>query len=97
MAEHPEVFTTAEGGVSYNEGQYVKEVKDGKTFVRITDQGPRDELTEEWDGETDTSAELEGARTTAERANQVNITKDLPPNYSKTVTFEPEPPLTVEQ
>ena len=97
MAEHPEVFNTPEGGVPYKNGKYLKEVKDGKVFVKTKDPGFRDELTEEWDGEEDTSAELEGARTTAERANQVNITKDLPLDYWKTVDLEAEPPLTVEQ
>ena len=97
IAEHPEVFTTPEGGIPYNKGQYKKEIKDGKTFVTIIDQGEWDDQNDEWDGDEDITATLEGTRTTAERADQVEMFKDLPPQWSKTVNYEPEPPLTAEQ
>lgn len=97
LAEHPEVFTTPAGETAYKGGKYLKEVKNGEVFVTIKGEGYRDDLTEEWDGAEDTSAELEGTRTEQERASQVNITRPLANDFAKNVHFEQEPPLTVQQ
>jgi len=97
IAEHPEVFNTPAGESAYKGGKYLKEVKNGEVFVTIKGEGYRDDLTEEWDGVEDTSAELEGIRTEAERRNQINITKPMPNDFAKDVKYEAEPPLTVQQ
>jgi len=97
IAEHPDVFNTPEGETHYKGGKYLKEVKNGEVFVTIKGEGFRDENTEEWDGATDTSAELEGTRTTRERAKQVELTRPMANDFMKDVKFEAEPPLTVQQ
>lgn len=91
------MFNTPEGETHYKGGKYLKEVKNGEVFVTIKGEGFRDENTEEWDGATDTSAELEGTRTTRERAKQVELTRPMANDFMKDVKFEAEPPLTVQQ
>lgn len=86
-----------QGQAAYKGGKYLKEVKNGEVFVTIKGEGYRDDLTEEWDGAQDKSAELEGTRTERERRRQVELTKPMPLDFAKDVVFEPEPPLTVHQ
>src|SRR6266536_1216995 len=70
LAEHPEVFSTPDGGVAHDDGQHVKAVRDGKVFVESKVEKVIDDTVEEWDGEEDLGPELEGTRTTAERKQQ---------------------------
>lgn len=97
VAEHPDVFNTPTGQTAYKGGRYLKETKNGRVFITEISEGPRDDLTEEWDGAEDTTAELEGTRTVQERASQVNITKPLPADFEKNIEYEAEPPLTAQQ
>lgn len=97
IAEHPEVFNTPEGGVDHDEGKQVKSIHDGRSFVTTQLQDEPDERVEEWDGEKVGAPELEGPRTTAERADQKILGMKRPGSDSKTVTWEPEPPLEANQ
>lgn len=97
IAEHPEVFNTPEGGVDHDHAKSVKSIFNGRTFVTTKIEKERDEITEEWDGEENLGPELEGVRTTEERAGQSILTKKRPGTDSKTVNWEPEPPLTADQ
>jgi len=51
----------------------------------------------EWDGEEYTGGELEGTRTEKERKGQSVIGMKRPGSDKKTVQWDPEPALTVEQ
>lgn len=96
MAEHPEVFTTPEGGVSHDGGRHTKQVKNDNVFVRSKFEPEVDWSKEEWDGEQG-APELEGVRTTAERKHQKVLGMERPGEDEKQVTWEPEPPLTADQ
>lgn len=97
IADHPDVFTRTEGQAAYRGGKYLLQTWNGQPFVVVKDEGIRDDLTEEWDGAADTSAELEGPRSSRERAKQVVISKPLPADYEKDVVYPEEPPLTAQQ
>lgn len=98
LAEHPEVFETKEGGVSHDGGRHVKETKNGRMFVTTKPDNEYDELTVEWDGEKDTGGELEGSRTMEERKGQAALhARERPTSDTKTVHWDPEPPLNAEQ
>lgn len=98
VAEHPDVFSTKEGGVAHDGSRHVKEVKNGRTFITTKQEKEYDELTVEWDGETDSGGELEGVRTTAERKGQAaSHGRERPGTDTKTVKWDPEPPLNAEQ
>lgn len=96
MEEHPEVFTTPEGGVHHDAERRVKEVRYGKHFVRTRIDKEYDDTRDEWDGEEDV-AELEGTRTQEERKGQVIIGMERPGEDLKQVSLEPEPQLTADQ
>jgi NADH dehydrogenase (ubiquinone) 1 alpha subcomplex subunit 5 len=97
IAEHPEVFTTPEGGVAHDGGKHLKEVFDGKSFVTTKPDKAVDDLIDEWDGEENLGPELEGTRTTAERKGQSVLGQKRPGSDTKSVEWEAEPKLTVEQ
>ena len=97
VAEHPEVFNTPEGGVDYDGGRHLKEIKGGKTFVTSRIDKEYDDYYEEWDGETDTGPALEGTRSTEERKGQKILGLKRPGEDEKQVKWEPEPPLTADQ
>lgn len=94
--EHPDVFSTPEGGVPHDGGKLVANKRDGKTFV--TTQLPRemDERLEEWDGE-EVRPQAEGNRSAAERADQIDMLKARPGSDEKHVEWEQEPPLEAAQ
>lgn len=97
LAEHPEVFNTPEGGVDHDGGRHIKSVADGKVFVTTKLGEEKDELLDEWDGEVNTRPELEGVRSAAERKGQATLGAKRPGSDTKTVAWEPEPPLSAEQ
>lgn len=96
MAAHPEVFSTPEGGVHFDEGRHVKLKAGGKVFVQTKIDKEVDWSKEEWDGEEGT-AELEGVRTTEERKGQSVLGKERPGEDEKQVVWEVEPALNVDQ
>lgn len=97
LAEHPEVFNTPEGAVAHDGERHLREIKDGKSFVTTKIEPPYDDTTVEWDGEKYTGGEFEGVRTAKERKGQSTIARDRPGSDTKTVNWDPEPALTVEQ
>jgi NADH dehydrogenase (ubiquinone) 1 alpha subcomplex subunit 5 len=97
LAEHPEVFNTPEGGVAFEGGKHLREVKGGKVFVTSKIDKELDDYVDEWDGEIDHGPELEGTRTAAERKGQQILGMQRPGEDEKKVTWEPEPPLTADQ
>lgn len=97
LADHPEVFNTAEGTVAHDEGRHVKEVIGGRSFVTSKPEREYDERIVEWDSEKDEGPQLEGTRTAAERKVQQSWGIERPGSEIKTVQWEPEPPLTADQ
>lgn len=97
IAENPEVFNTPEGGVDHEEGKHIRIVRDGRSFVSTRLKDEPDERLEEWDGEEVGAPELEGTRTTEERAGQKVVGMKRPGSDEKTVTWEHEPPLEASQ
>ncbi|KAI9821308.1 MAG: hypothetical protein M1827_004044 [Pycnora praestabilis] len=100
IAEHPEVFNTPTGGVDHeggSSGKHVKNVRDGRSFVTTELGDEPDERLEEWDGQTLEEPQLEGPKTTAERASQDDIGLRRPGTDRKTLHWEPEPPLDKSQ
>ncbi|KZF25321.1 hypothetical protein L228DRAFT_244132 [Xylona heveae TC161] len=92
METHPEVFKSS----GPQAGRSQKISHHGRTFVATELREPPDEREEEWDGEHVGPPELEGTRTSAERAGQKNLAHD---EYeaSKTVEWDPEPLLEASQ
>lgn len=99
IAENPNVFNTPTGGVDHDGGKHIKSVADGKVFVTTKIDRNIDDLVDEWDGEKNEGPELEGVRSTAERAGQAILGKKRPGSDepSKKITWESEPALTAEQ
>ncbi len=97
IKENPEVFNTPEGGVDHDEGRHLRLLRDGKMFVRTKVDDEYDDTTDEWDGEENLGAELEGTRTTEERKGQSTLRLERPGSDTKTITWEEEPALTAEQ
>ncbi|THV49492.1 hypothetical protein BGAL_0192g00090 [Botrytis galanthina] len=96
LAAHPEVFTTPEGGIHFDQGKNKKLSAGGKVFVQSEIEKEVDWSKEEWDGE-EGSAELEGVRTTQERKGQSVLAKERPGEDEKQVIWENEPALNVDQ
>ena len=97
VKEHPEVFTTSQGGVPHDEEKHVKKTVGGSVFVIEKPEPEFNEVETEWDSEENTGPELEGTRTKEERAKQGAWGGERPGSDVKTVTLDPEPPLSVEQ
>ncbi len=97
IAEHPEVFNTPEGSVPHEGGKHLKAERDGRLFISTALREETDERLEEWDGEPVGAPELEGTRSTEERADQKVLGMERPGSDEKTVTWEPEPPLDASQ
>jgi NADH dehydrogenase (ubiquinone) 1 alpha subcomplex subunit 5 len=95
IAEHPEQFQLASGRVDGSGARTV--TLGGTTFLVGKSHGEHDIRTEEWDGETDEGAELEGPRSAEERADQVLIAERVALNEVTKVTWEAEPQLTADQ
>lgn len=97
MEEHPDVFNTAEGEVPHDDSRHVRVERDGKAFVVTKVEKPYDDTAVEWDGEEYTGGELEGTRSEKDRKGQGIIGLKRPGTDSKTVRWDPEPPLSIEQ
>ena len=97
VADNPEVFNTPSGGVDHDGGRHLKETLDGRQFVTSKVDKVVDDTRDEWDGEENLGPELEGTRTTAERKGQSVLGKERPGDDLKTIAWDPEPLLTVEQ
>jgi NADH dehydrogenase (ubiquinone) 1 alpha subcomplex subunit 5 len=97
IKEHPEVFNTPEGGVAHEGGKHFREIKAGLSFVTTKAEPEHDDYTTEWDGEKYTGGEEEGIRSAKERKDQVTIGRERPGSDTKTVAWDPEPLLTIEQ
>ena len=97
MSEHPDVFNTPEGGVDFDNARHTKNTRDGKMFVVTKVDEEYDDTRVEWDGEEDTSPELEGVRTTEERKGQKVLGMERPGQDVKTIEWDPEPALTADQ
>ncbi|KAF7560780.1 hypothetical protein G7046_g3364 [Stylonectria norvegica] len=80
------------------DGGEVRTVKMGdKTFIVGRKHIPGDIRKEEWDGEEDEGAELEGIRTAAERADQALWAERRPLEDHEKVEWVDEPQLTADQ
>jgi len=73
------------------------EMRAGKQFVTTRLEKEFDDIREEWDGEKDLGAELEGTRNTEERRGQSVLGMKRPGEDVKTVEWESEPALSLEQ
>jgi NADH dehydrogenase (ubiquinone) 1 alpha subcomplex subunit 5 len=88
-------FRVASGRI---DGSEVRTVKLGdKIFVVGRRHEDVDERLEEWDGEADEGAELEGIRTAKEREDQVVWAERKPLEDHEQVEWEDEPQLTADQ
>lgn len=95
IAKNPGQFAVSSGRV---DGSAAKTVKLGdRIFIIGSRHDEGDIRTEEWNGEADEGGELEGARTPAERADQVIWAERKPLEDHEKVEWEDEPQLTAEQ
>lgn len=95
VAKNAAQFRVASGRI---DGSEVRTVKFGdKVFVVGRKHEEIDERLEEWDGEADEGAELEGIRTAEERKDQVIWAERKPLEDHEQVEWEDEPQLTAEQ
>ncbi|KAK5998188.1 Complex I-29.9kD [Cladobotryum mycophilum] len=93
--KNPEQFRVSSGRV---DGSGVKTVKLGnRVFVVGSRPEAGDIRIEEWNGEEDEGAELEGIRTPEERKDQVIWAERKPLEHHEKVEWEDEPQLTAEQ
>lgn len=70
--------------------------RNGQKYMMRHEPPAKDIRYEEWDGEIDEGAELEGPRSADERADQELIFERKPEQLAK-VHWEPEPQLTAQQ
>lgn len=88
-------FRVASGRI---DGSEVRTVKLGdKIFVVGRKHEDVDERLEEWDGEADEGAELEGIRTAKEREDQVVWAERKPLEDHEQVEWQDEPQMTADQ
>lgn len=88
-------FRVASGRI---DGSEVRTVKLGdKIFVVGRKHEDVDERIEEWDGEADEGAELEGIRTAKEREDQVVWAERKPLEDHEKVEWQDEPQMTADQ
>ena len=95
--EHPDVFSTPEGGVEHDGGKHVKSTRDGRSFVTTKQTQEPDERLQEWDGEKVEAPEPEGTVSSAERASQALLGRARPGSDEKQIAWEPEPALEASQ
>lgn len=95
IAKNKDQFLVSSGAV---DGSAARTVKLGdRIFIVGTKHRDIDSRVEEWDGEADDGGELEGARTPAERADQVIWAERKPLHDHEKVEWEDEPQLTADQ
>lgn len=95
VSKNREQFRVASGRVDGSEARTVK--LGDRVFVVGAKHEPGDVRTEEWDGEEDEGAELEGIRTKEERSDQVIWAERKPLQDHEKVEWEDEPQLTADQ
>jgi NADH dehydrogenase (ubiquinone) 1 alpha subcomplex subunit 5 len=96
IAEHPEVFNTPEGGMDHDVGRHVRAIRHGNMFVTSKREKFYDDTTEEWDGEKGAPG-LEGTRSAKKKKGLDVLGLERPGSETKTVAWEQEPSLSVEQ
>ncbi|TKA50017.1 hypothetical protein B0A49_11738 [Cryomyces minteri] len=90
VAKNPQAFTTYGVGVKHEHG--------GRQFVTTRVESGVDEREEEWDGEMIEAPELEGVRSSRERAGQAaGLARPLEAEELKNFELEKEPSLTAQQ
>ena len=97
IKDHPEVFNTPAGEVAHEGGKHLREIKAGLSFVTTKAEQEYEEREDEWDREKYTGGELEGIRSAEARKDQETIGAERPGSDFKTVKWEPEPILTIDQ
>lgn len=95
IASNPGQFRVASGRLDGSEARTVK--MGDKLFVVGRKHAAVDERVEEWDGEADEGAELEGARTLEERKDQALWAERKPLEDHEQVEWVDEPQLTADQ
>jgi NADH dehydrogenase (ubiquinone) 1 alpha subcomplex subunit 5 len=72
IEKHPEAYTAIDEGITRNNDRYASEI-----ISELALNQPVDDTIEEWDGEEVSAGELEGTRSTIERAAQAEMLKEL--------------------
>ncbi|CAM1511122.1 Fc.00g086350.m01.CDS01 [Cosmosporella sp. VM-42] len=93
--KHQAQFRVASGRLDGSEARTVK--LGDKIFIVGRRHQPGDIRAEEWDGEENEGAELEGIRTAEERKDQVVWAERKPLEDHEQVEWEDEPQLTADQ
>ena len=96
LAEHPDEFTSV-GSDSVSGARAIKVERGGQAFVVRHIPAKEDMRYQEWDGELDEGAELEGSRTLEEKEDLRHIFERRDLNDVEHVEWEPEPQLTADQ
>lgn len=95
LDENPDGFRITNNSTLNGASMRVVE-RNGQKYMMRHEPQEKDIRYQEWDGEIDEGAELEGPRSAEERADQELIFERKPEQLAK-VHWEPEPQLTVEQ
>lgn len=95
VRKNPEQFRVTSGRVDGSEAKTVK--LGNRVFVVGARHEAGDVRYEEWDGEADEGAELEGIRTAAERSDQAMWAERNPLEHHEKIEWEDEPQLTADQ
>ncbi|KAH6899057.1 ETC complex I subunit conserved region-domain-containing protein [Thelonectria olida] len=95
ISKNPSQFRLASGRLDGSEARTVK--LGDKLFVVGRRHEAGDIRVEEWDGEADEGAELEGARTLEERADQALWAERKPLEDHEQIEWVDEPQLTADQ
>ncbi|KAK7928131.1 NADH-ubiquinone oxidoreductase 29.9 kDa subunit [Apiospora marii] len=96
LAQHPDGFKIENRAARDGARMQVVQ-RGGQTYMMRHAPQEKDVRHEEWDGEIDEGAELEGPRSEAERADQELIFERQPMDTGKKVKWEAEPQLTADQ
>lgn len=95
VGKDTEHFRVNSGRIDGSEARTVK--LGNRVFIVGTRHAAKDSRYEEWDGEEDEGAELEGIRTPEERKDQVIWAERKPLEDHEQIEWEDEPQLTADQ
>ena len=95
VGKDTEKFRVNSGRIDGSEARIVK--MGDRVFIVGQRHEPRDQREEEWDGEENEGAELEGIRTAEERKGQVVWAERKPLEAEEKIEWEDEPQLTADQ
>lgn len=95
VGKDTENFRVNSGRIDGSEARIVK--MGDRVFIVGQRHEPQDERIEEWNGEENEGAELEGIRTLEERKGQVVWAERKPLETHETIQWEDEPQLTADQ